>query len=93
MKLSSLPRGVPRMIRCLRASRALQSYLDGEAGELTVRQVEAHLEECRRCGLRADTYRAIKKTLRSTGGGADQLALRRLRAFSRRLAEADGPDT
>lgn len=27
--------------------------------------IAEHLEQCRRCGLRADTYRAIKKALRA----------------------------
>jgi hypothetical protein len=48
MTLTSLP-----ALRCLRASHALQSYLDGEADELTARQVSTHLEDCRRCGMQA----------------------------------------
>jgi anti-sigma factor RsiW len=79
------------MLRCLRTSRALQRYLDGEADDLTSARVAEHLEECRRCGLQAQTYRAIKRALRSRGGDIDEPALRRLRAFSRSLAEGAGP--
>ncbi|WP_219418713.1 zf-HC2 domain-containing protein [Pseudonocardia nigra] len=82
-----------RMTRCFRTSRALQRYLDGEADDLTAACVAEHLEECRRCGLQARTYQAIKQALRSGSRDVDELALRRLRAFSRSLAEPGGPGT
>jgi len=79
------------MVRCLRTSRALQRYLDGEADDLTAARVAAHLEECRRCGLQAQTYRAIKQALRGSGNGnVDELALHRLRAFSGSLTASGG---
>jgi anti-sigma factor RsiW len=79
------------MARCLRTSRVLQHYLDGETDDLTAARVAEHLEECRRCGLQARTYQAIKQALRSGSRDVDDLALRRLRAFSHSLAEHDGP--
>jgi len=78
------------MARCYRTSRALQRYLDGEADELTATRIAEHLEECRRCGLQATTYRAIKRALR--GHDVDELALRRLRSLNRSLAETGGAD-
>lgn len=81
-----------QMIRCLRTSRVLQRYLDGEADDLTAERVAEHLDECRRCGLQARTYAAIKQSLASGSRDVDGLTLRRLRAFSRSLAEQDGPD-
>jgi hypothetical protein len=86
MSLASLP----AMLRCLRASRVLQAYLDGEADELTARHVAGHLEDCRRCGMKAATYRAIKRALRAAGGHPDELALRRLHTFTRSLGNDDG---
>lgn len=83
---------LPEIARCLRTSRVLQRYLDGEADGLTAARVEEHLEQCRRCGLQARTYRAIKQALRSGSRDVDDLALHRLRVFSRSLAEQDGPD-
>ncbi|MBN9098194.1 MAG: zf-HC2 domain-containing protein [Pseudonocardia sp.] len=81
-----------RMARCLRTSRVLQSYLDGELDDLpAAARVVEHLEECRRCGLHAATYRAIKQALRSGRHDVDDLALRRLRAFSQALAASEGP--
>lgn len=81
-----------RMARCLRTSRVLQRYLDGELDNLpTAARVVEHLEECRRCGLHAATYRAIKQALRAGHRDVDDLALRRLRAFSHALATSEGP--
>lgn len=52
-----------RRMDCLQVQRVLQSYLDGETDETTVRRVAAHLEDCRRCGLEAAVYREIKNAL------------------------------
>lgn len=76
------------LARCLRTSRVLQRYLDGEADDLTAARVAAHLEVCRRCGLEAQSYRAIKQALHGRGN-VDELALRRLRAFSGSLTESE----
>ena len=55
----------------------------------TARRIAAHLEECRRCGLQAQTFRAITQALRGSGN-VDELALHRLRAFSRSLTASEG---
>ncbi len=81
---------LPDMARCLRVSRALQRYLDGEADDLTVARLAEHLEECRRCGLQAKTYRAIKQAIHNGAHDIDELPLRRLRSFNRSLAEVAG---
>ncbi|MFD2024623.1 anti-sigma factor family protein [Promicromonospora aerolata] len=44
-------------------AKVLQSYLDGEAEPATSSVVASHLETCRRCGLEAETYLAIKAAL------------------------------
>ncbi len=77
------------MTACFRTSRVLQRYLDGEADDLTAARVAEHLEQCRRCGLQARTYQAIKQSLRSGSRDVEDLALRRLRAFSRSMADPD----
>jgi anti-sigma factor RsiW len=74
------------MVRCLRTVRILQSYLDGETNESTAHRVAEHLQECHRCGWQAATYRAIKRAVRARAGDVDELALRRLHAFHRALA-------
>ena len=71
---------------CLRVTRVLQSYLDGEADAATSTMVDKHLEECRRCGLEASTYRAIKVAITETGP-VDAEAVERLRRFAEVLSE------
>ncbi len=81
---------LPEVVRCYRTSRALQRYLDGEADDRTAARIAEHLEECRRCGLNAATYRAIKQVLHAEGNDVDEIALRRLRSFTRSLADIAG---
>ena len=56
---------IARLIRpdCYRVAKVLQAYLDGEVDAATAGDVSAHLEHCRRCGLEAGTYRAIKSAI------------------------------
>ena len=75
---------------CLRVARVLQSYLDGEVDAPTSAMVAQHLEECRRCGLEASTYRAIKVAITETGpdvAPVDAEAIERLRRFAEDLSE------
>lgn len=75
---------------CSRVARVLQSYLDGEVDPPTAAMVTAHLEFCRRCGLEASAYRAIKTAIAATGpADVDQAAIGRLRAFA---AGLDDPE-
>lgn len=77
------------MLECMRVTRVLQSYLDGAVDDVTARRVAAHLEHCRRCGLEAETYRAVKAALaRHEHTPAD--AVDRLRAFAEHLAGSGG---
>lgn len=79
---------------CYRAARVLQSHLDGEVDDPTAAMVTSHKEFCRRCGLEASTYRAIKTVIASIGPGeVDAAAVSRLRAFASDLeAPQDGRD-
>ncbi len=75
---------------CLRVTRVLQAYLDGEVDEATSAMVATHLEECRRCGLEASTYRAIKVAITEAGpdvAPVDANAVERLRRFAEDLSE------
>lgn len=75
---------------CAEVAAALQSYLDGQVDEMTARRVSRHLEACRRCGLEAHTYQAIKDALARRRSDVDPDALERLRSFGERLAD-EGP--
>jgi anti-sigma factor RsiW len=77
--------------RCAEVARWLQPYLDGEVDRRTLRLVSAHLEVCRRCGLEAETYRALKQALvRRSAPPAEPVA--RVRAFADHLTAGEIPD-
>jgi anti-sigma factor RsiW len=80
-------RGTKEMASCMQVMRVLQSYLDGHTDEVTARRVANHLEACRRCGLEAATYRAIKASLARKAGPLDEATVERLRAFGAALGE------
>jgi len=73
-----------RRMNCMQVARVLQAYLDGETDEATARRVAVHLEDCRRCGLEAGTYREIKDAL-SRREELDEDAVARLRGFGESL--------
>lgn len=83
-----------RMLRCLfhrmprdcaRVGKVLQQYLDSELDVATATEVLSHLEECRDCGLEAETYRRIKASV-ARSGIPDPDSLQKLRAFAEELA-------
>lgn len=76
---------------CAEVAVVLQSYLDAEIDDLVARRVERHLEMCRRCGLEADIYRAIKDAVARRATPLDPGTVERLRLFGERLATED-PD-
>ena len=87
-----------RPLMCPEVGRLLQRYLDGEIDELKAQRIARHLEDCRRCGMKAETYLAIKRSLREHGPSVPTETVDRLRAFAERLAtegldneSADGP--
>lgn len=69
---------------CAEAIRVLQAYLDGETDDVTARRVIAHLDDCRDCGMEADLYREIKKSL-ARRERPDAQAVDRLRGFGSSL--------
>ena len=85
-------RGSREVASCRQVAKALQSYLDGALDAASARRVARHLEMCRRCGLEAETYAAIKAALARDGRDVDPDAVARLREFGARLADSD-PDS
>ena len=91
-------RGGPDLASCMQVGRALQSYLDGHVDDLTEQRVTWHLELCRRCGMKAETYTEIKASLARRGPAVDPESVARLRAFGDQLlerglgAESEGPE-
>lgn len=79
-----------RRMHCLRVALRLQRYLDGEVDEVTARRIAAHLEECGKCGMEAETYRQVKEAL-ARGEPPSDDALGRVRGFAEALARGDLP--
>jgi anti-sigma factor RsiW len=80
------------MVECLRVARLLQSYLDGVLDEVTARHVAEHLEDCRRCGLEAETYQAIKTAL-ARQEQTPAAAITRLQEFAETLVRRGDPQS
>jgi len=80
-----------RPMTCGEVGERLQYYLDGELDARRTARLVAHLEDCRRCGLEADTYERIKHSLaqRQSVVPADSLA--RLPEFGARIARGGEP--
>ena len=76
---------------CVAVGKVLQRYLDGATDAGTTALVRAHLDDCLRCGLEAETYRTIKAALASHRQPPPADAVQRLRDFGLQLARTEGP--
>ncbi len=75
-------------LSCPEVGRLLQRYLDDElTDDAEVQMLSEHLDECRRCGLEADTYRKIKAGLALRRTPVPPESVERLREFGERLAQ------
>jgi anti-sigma factor RsiW len=81
-----------RPLTCPEVGRLLQRYLDDEIDELKAQRISRHLEDCRRCGMKAETYSAIKESLREHRPSVPPETVARLRDFGERLAAEGGDD-
>jgi hypothetical protein len=82
--------GPPGNIDCHHVGIALQHYLDGYIDADRARRIEAHLEECRLCGMEAEMYEQIKAVLASHRPLVSTESIERLRGFGERLARGGG---
>jgi anti-sigma factor (TIGR02949 family) len=89
MKL--LGRKPPGGMSCHQVGEVLQQYLDGHIDAEQAARIEEHLEECRRCGMEADTYERIKATLAAQRPDIPAESVDRLREFGERLARGEDP--
>jgi len=86
-----LGRTPPGGMSCHQVGEVLQQYLDGHIDAERARRIEAHLDECRRCGMEADTYELIKSTLVAHRPQVPAESIDRLREFGERLARGEEP--
>src|SRR5918994_6178149 len=89
MKL--LGRTPPGGIDCHEVGELLQQYLDGHIDAERAQRIEGHLEECRRCGMEAETYARIKATLAAHRPEVPPEVVDRLRECGERLARGEDP--
>jgi len=68
-------------VTCLQVARILQKYLDDQLDEVAAAQVANHLDECRRCGLDAESYREVKVALTSRSRPPTPEQMERLTSF------------
>jgi len=76
-------------LSCHDVARILQDYLDLELDESSAAGVTAHLEDCRRCGLEAEVYAAIKDAIARRDDRIPDDARRRVRLFAEQLIAGD----
>lgn len=75
-------------LTCPEVGRLLQRFLDEELDdEAEIEMLSAHLDDCKRCGLEADTYRKIKDALAGRRAPVPQESVDRLREFGKQLAD------
>lgn len=80
-----------RPMTCGEVGAWLQHHLDGQLDARRSARLAAHLEDCRRCGLEADTYERIKAALAARQPSVPADSLARLREFGARIARGDEP--
>ena len=84
------PRRRNRVMSCAEVGKLLQTYLDDELDPGRSAKIAEHLEDCRRCGLEADTYERIKLSLATQAPAPEHdPVLKRLRAFADQLVDND----
>ena len=72
--------------RCMEVRRVISGFIDGEVDDDFAAKIAEHLEDCRDCGLSADVYADIKRSLRSEPPTVDNEAIERLREFGSEIA-------
>jgi anti-sigma factor RsiW len=80
-----------RRLMCPEVARTLQSYLDGRIDDEWAARVAEHLEDCRRCGLKAQTYSDLKAALARQGSEVRPETLAELRSFAEGLMRGEIP--
>jgi predicted anti-sigma-YlaC factor YlaD len=86
-------RGANQQLDCHAVGELLQHYLDGEIDAERGALIHAHLEDCRRCGLEAETYEQIKHTLATRRADVPEDSVERLREFGLGLIRGEEPST
>lgn len=87
------PRHTEGALNCIQVGKVLQQYLDDVIDPTTAELVAAHLDDCRRCGMKASEYRQIKRSLAHIAPDTDEAAVARLRDFAARISAGEFEET
>lgn len=87
------PRHTKGALNCIQVGKVLQQYLDDVVDPTTADLVAAHLDDCKRCGMKASEYRQIKRSLAQTPAEGDDAAIARLRDFAAKISAGDFEET
>ena len=79
---------VKRPVDCAEVGRVLQHFLDAQLSEADADVIAQHLDACRMCGLEAEAFRALQRSLRYRQPMADA-TVERLRTFARELGATE----
>ena len=84
--------GSKDMTSCAKAMKLLQSALDGELDQHTLERVNRHLVACKKCGMHARTYEAIKTSIATQGAKPlPATVIADLEEFARNLPNTELP--
>lgn len=78
------------MTSCIKAMKLMQSLIDGELASPRKERVLTHLAQCVDCGLKYETYQAIKSSVSRLGAPTvDEAAVQDLTSFARDLIQQE----
>lgn len=69
-------------LSCHEVALNLQVFLDKEADPNTAEKIEIHLADCKKCGMKASTFKAIKSVIEESSTPVPSHTLMQLREFS-----------
>ncbi len=87
------PRHTKGALNCIQVGRVLQQYLDDVVDPTTASLVAAHLDDCKRCGMKASEFRQIKRSLSRIAPDTDDASLARLHDFAAKISAGDFEDS
>lgn len=76
---------------CREVGHWLLQNLDDRLDDRQSQRLSAHLGDCRRCGLDANTYRRMKHSLAGHKAAVPADSLARMRELGGRIARGDEP--
>lgn len=83
-------RTITKPLNCRQVGKILQHYLDDRLDPSRRALMDAHLHDCRRCGMELDAYRTLCEELARCRTALPLDTVQRLRDFGNRIAQDGG---